>query len=188
MFKFNYTLSDNDYFEYNVFHAFNSPFGKKNALIARFLFPVLFIMIGLILGFLMTDDIATWCFPILFGLVAVYWLIFFKRFMTKQIKKNMNRVKKTGKLPYHKEITISFEDDLIIQTTQNGEAKTKYSAIERIAISKNAIYIYINAVQAILIPFTVFPDNKSLEEFLIFFKEKRSELRNQISVEEQESY
>jgi len=81
--------------------------------------------------------------------------------MAKQIKKNIGRIKKSGKLPYQSDITIFFEDDFFIETTEIGEGRVKYSAIERVIKAEKAIYIYTNAVQAMLLPFTVFLTNKN---------------------------
>lgn len=172
MFQFSYTLSENDYFEFNKYHAFNSPGSKKNMLLFRFGVPIISVVCGLIAGTIVDEPVVTYYFYIAFGIVAILWLIFFKWLMVKQIKKNISRIKKSGKLPYQINVTISFEDDFFVETTENGEARVKYSAIERIIIAEKAIYIYTNAVQAILLPFTVFSDEQKYDDFIVFIEKK----------------
>jgi len=174
MFQFCYTLNENDYFEFNKYHAFNSPASRKNMIIYRFIVPIIFVACGLIAGTIVDEPVVTYYFYIAFGIVAILWLIFFKPLMAKQIKKNIGRIKKSGKLPYQSNVTISFEDDFFVETTENGEARVKYSTIERVIITEKAIYIYINAVQAILLPFTVFSDEQKHDDFIVFIEEKRA--------------
>jgi len=173
MFQFCYTLSEHDYFEFNKYHAFNSPANKKNMLIYRFVVPIIFVICGLIAGAIVDEPIVTYYFYFAFGIAAILWLIFFKWIMTKQIKKNIGRIKKSGKLPYQRNVTISFEDDFFVETTESGESKVKYSAIERVIIAEKAIYIYTNAVQAMLLPFTVFSNEQKRDEFIVFIEKKR---------------
>jgi len=47
MFEFKYTLSDEDYLEFNKFHLLNSPMGKKNLLITRLIVPIMLAIIML---------------------------------------------------------------------------------------------------------------------------------------------
>ena len=173
MFQFCYKLSEHDYFEFNKYHAFNSPASKKNMLIYRFVVPIIFVSCGLIAGTLVDEPVVTYYFYIAFGFAAILWLICFKWLMAKQIKKTIGIIKKSGKLPYQSDVTISFEDDFFVETTENGEARVKYSAIERVIKAEKAIYIYTNAVQALLLPFTVFSDEQKCDDFIVFIEEKR---------------
>ena len=158
MCKFSYKISESDYLEYNNYHAFNSPESKQSMLIYRNVFAIVFIICGLAfgaIGALVDMPYISYSFYITFGIVTVLWLIFFKWIMKKQIKKNIGRVKKKGEL-YQGNVMISLDDDFIIETTEDGEAKVKYFYIDRVIMSEKTIYIYINAKQAIMLPFSVF--------------------------------
>lgn len=123
------------------------------------------------IGAIVNKPYISYSFYIAFGIVTVLWLIFFKWIMKKQIKKNIERVKKKGKL-YQGNVKISLDNDFIIETTENGEAKVKYFYIDRVIMSEKTIYIYINAKQAILLPFSVFSTEQSRDDTLTFIKEK----------------
>lgn len=168
MYHFRYTLDEQDYFAFNKYHLFNSPTNKKNLLANRLVVPIMFVLCGLFIGTIVKEPFLSYYFYIAFGIVAICWLIFFKTIMKKQIKRNMKRMKKRGKLPYQRDITISFEDDVIVEITENGESKVKYSALERVITTEKAIYIYINAMQAILLPCAVFSDEKERDDFIVF--------------------
>lgn len=173
MYRFQYTLSEHDYFEFNKYHTFNAPANKKSLLINRFMIPIGLVICGAGIGVLMDEPFLTYYFFIAFGLIAILWLIFYKRYIISRIKKNIEQIKKSGKLPYQTEATISFEDDFFCESTDEGELKLKYTAIERVVTAEEAIYIYTNAIQAVILPMTVFADTQNRDDFLRFIEEKR---------------
>lgn len=173
MYQFCYTLSEHEYFEFNIHHAFNSPTSKKNMLFYHFVPPFIFVICGLFLGTIVEEPVTSCYFYVAFGIVAILWFTFYKWIMIKIIKKNIKRFKKSGyKLPYENSVIISFEDEYFVETTEKGDSRTKYSAIELVVSAEKAIYIYINAVQAIILPFTVFSDEQKRNDFLVFIEGK----------------
>ena len=81
-------------------------------------------------------------------------------------------MKKYGKLPYGKDVTISFGEDSLIEITPETETKVKYTRIENIVGGTFAIYIYISAVQAFVVPVSVFPSIQEQDEFWNFIHDK----------------
>lgn len=173
MFKYQVALSEKDYLDFNRYHAFNSPASKKYMFKYRFIVPIIFIFCGAGIGTMVDEPVVSYYFYIAFGIAAILWMIFFKWIMAKQIKKNIGKIMKSGKLPYQNEAAVSFEDDFIVETTNDSEMKVKYSAIERVVTNGEAFYIYINAVQAIILPFSVFTDESSRDNLLGFIEERR---------------
>lgn len=172
MFQFHYMVSEDDYIELNQYHAFNSPANKKYMLISRFVFPIIFVVIGLIAGRKANELYNTYLFYAAFGIAAILWLIFYKQIMAELVKAGVKRTKKSGKLPYHSDVTIYFDNDFFVEASENGEARVNYSVIERIIIAKKAIYIYTGAVQAILMPLTVFSNEQNRDDFIAFIEKK----------------
>jgi hypothetical protein len=97
---------------------------------------------------------------------------FFAAINTPFLKLNIWVTKKSGKLPFPKNVNISFYGDYFEQTTETAETKTKYSAIERVYDGKFAIYIYIGAIQAFIIPLAAFESKRKKEEFMAFIRGK----------------
>ena len=78
-------------------------------------------------------------------------------------------MKKDGKTPYGSDTLIRFYDDFLIDTTNDTETKIKYASIEKIWINnKSAIYLFFNAVQAFVVPFSVFETEEQKAGFLEF--------------------
>jgi len=175
MFKFNITLDDNDYFEYNKYHFLNSPTGKKTLMLYRLFLPIIFLLIlfiFLINGF---DFVILMVQFILSAILSTTWIVFAKKNYFSNLKKNIQKLKMSGKLPFSKENILSFDEELIIQTTPENESKIKYLMVERIVEAEKAVYIFISSIQGIIIPLSAFSDDSERKQFIEFIEIKIKE-------------
>jgi len=92
------------------------------------------------------------------------------------LKVQIEMVKKEGKLPYDRDITMEFYKDYFVEITNETENKTNYTKIEKIIIGDNAIYIFVSAMQSYIIPFSVFKSEKQRSKFEFFIKNKTKKL------------
>ena len=171
MFEFDYTVTEKDYMEFNRYHAQNSPAGKKSRNIA------LYMMLAALLLVLVTDIISGNTEKMIFTLIAfavmgVFVFLLLGPMMRWNVKLSTRIMKKSGRLPYDKQVNLRFEDDLIIEKTPMTEVKTSYASLERIAVGKEGVYLYNSAISAILIPNTVFSNAAQKFDFLQFIHEK----------------
>ena len=51
------------------------------------------------------------------------------------MKKSIKKMKRDGRLPYSNEAVLKFDEESIYEITPNTENKTKYSLIEKIAVT-----------------------------------------------------
>ncbi len=107
-----------------------------------------------------------------FILAALFFLIFGKRYYFFFTGKSIKRMRKSGKMPYPSEGTLTFDDTHITVTTAEGESRLLYSAIEKIGVTKKAIFAYQSALQAIIIPAACFAGEEEKQKFLDFLKSK----------------
>ena len=68
------------------------------------------------------------------------------------IKKNIIKIKKDGKLPYNENASVEFLDDRIVETCEQGETIVKYSDIVNIYDEKDYFYIFYGSMQAFILP------------------------------------
>ena len=173
MYQFRYMLNDHDYLEFNKHHLLNAPANKKAWRIMRPIAPIIFSII-LLVSVLNGDDL-----PVIIAQLVVYtiasvmWIFVAKPYGMFFMKLSIKRMKKDGKLPYGKDVWLCFEEDFLIETTTETEAKMKYTNLERIEVGKNAVYIYISAIQALIIPFYAFESNEQKEALLAFLNGKK---------------
>lgn len=171
MYQFKYALNESDYFEFNKFHMFNSPSGKKNIIMLRVFLPLLFVIM-LLVSFSDYEDKKEFIYLCVgYAIVSAIWCFIVKPLYFIILKSNLKRIKKDGSLPYGKEVSIKFDDECFIEDTDQIETKIQYSKVERIALGY-AIYIYFSAIQASIVPFSAFENNREREEFLSFLNSK----------------
>lgn len=177
MYQFCYKLNEHDYFEFNRYHIFSSPAYKKTMLFNQFGAPTILFACGLFLRTIMKEKFLSYSFNIFVGIIAILWMIFFKWITTNELKRTIGKLKKSGKLPLRGDVAISFENDFFVETTEIGESKIKYSAIEHVVMTEKAIYLYTSVMEATLLPLTIFSDEQKRDDFIAFIEKKRVETK-----------
>ena len=114
-FKFDITLSDNDYFDYNVFMVMKSPYGKKQIIKFRVIIAVMLLAFCFISlwggGF--TAEAFLGIIPYLAMLILAE--ILFAPMFAWVLKSQIRSLKKSGKMPYSPSARIEFFDDELIE-------------------------------------------------------------------------
>jgi len=172
-YTFDFNLDENYYLEFNIYHNYNSKASKRILLSVQLLFPAVLIVSFLIN--LTKHESAIEMVPsgISLILAIVFFLVVFRFLFKSSLKWTIRLMKKEGRLPFSKNNRLQFDEENIYEFTEVTESKFKYSTIEKIAENDNAIYIYISAMQAIIIPFSVFKGEAEKEEFITFIKRKK---------------
>lgn len=174
MYQFEYKLDDKDFLEFNMQHLSKDPASKKGVLGLRLLLPVGLVVL-LLFSLIRSEDFDISLFiaqVISYTVISVAWFFLVKPLNMFLIKKQVKSTKKYGKLPYGENVSIRFEDDLIVEATSEAETKVKYASIENIVYGESAIYIYINSMQAFIVPHSVFQSTHQQEDFSHFLHSK----------------
>ncbi len=172
-FQFHVKINDQDYFDYNLFWATRSYYGKKQIRSVR-VFLMLLIAVAIIHSFLISGfskETVLGIIPLLIlGLLSQILLIKFYAFI---LKLHMKTLKKSGKMGYSPESYIEFDDDCFCETTPENKTEQKYSVIERISVvDYKMIYIHVNTVLSYILPLSSFESNDQYDCFMEFMKTK----------------
>ena len=175
MFEFEYTMTKEDYLRYNEYHFLNSKSGKTQikkyrwtvGIVAAVMFAFA-VYYTVELGF----DVLVGALLML-GAVSGVCMIFGKKIIMRNLKKAVNKVAADGKAPYGYKSAISFKDEYIECISELKETKIRYGAIEKVCSSDDAVYIYIEALQALVLPERVFADEAQKRSLLEFVGAKR---------------
>ncbi|MBO4882403.1 MAG: hypothetical protein J5570_02690, partial [Lachnospiraceae bacterium] len=110
-------LNDEDYIAYNINHQFGTKTGKDAIMLGKILHVILCIGLIIFICTLNAGPILTVIeIAAVIGLY-VYILVSFDNRMKKRIRRKVEQIKKTGKLPYEPEATIDLNDDCIMEYT-----------------------------------------------------------------------
>lgn len=157
-----YTVTDEDYLDFNLYHFYHSPSIHRSLRIQQFLAPVMF----LVIPFIFRLDPLSFFLPA-FIITALLWLIFYPRyfhwFVKRRTAKFLAEGDKRGITGNH---TLQLTPDEIIEVSETGEMRAKWASVEKIEVSEKQIFIYLNSVSAILIPLHSFRSDVGIDEFI----------------------
>ncbi|MCL2377932.1 MAG: YcxB family protein [Defluviitaleaceae bacterium] len=173
MFNFNFTLSEADYYEFNKHHSLSNLSAQKFILIVRI---ILFITlgVGIISQFIAGYEGGRLSPALFLSIIGILLSIFFKPFVLLLIKWQIREIKKQGKLPFDTNVHLQFDEEIYIESSETAEIKRNYTSIEKIVQGHEAIYLYVGAIQATLIPFSAFDNEGHKNDFLAFINSKIS--------------
>lgn len=172
MYEYHIQLSEKDYINFNKFHLLHSKSGKQIIRRNQLMFPVISFFLLLLIWWFDGNLELLLIEAIVLGVMSIILVFFTKGLLIKNITKQLNKLKKEGKLPYSERSIVTFEDDGIREKTAHSETKTSYALVEKIKVSDETIYVYISAVQALIIPKTCYCADKTIDELLFFLNEK----------------
>lgn len=176
MFIFNYNLNEQDYIRFNYYVYYNDKSAKETYNIFKFKLPVaiwiLFTIYFVLYGNLKMFAIITISY-LIFWLIFMFFLGFtFEKYIKKIVKITVENAKKNGTLPYDTINKVNFNEKEIIEELPNKKNILKYEVIEKIIISNDYYYIFLNSIEAIIIPNKAVKTKKEKEKFYDFLCQK----------------
>ncbi|MCL2605170.1 MAG: YcxB family protein [Defluviitaleaceae bacterium] len=177
MFVFTYALTQADWVEFSAHHSATAKSSKKARRFMMVFFSVLavFISLGMTAGD--GESGRLWyAFVVVTVFLAVFMYGFF-RLIDKPLtalifRLNVRLAKKDGKLPFDVLTTVTFEDEYILDISERAETKFFYPTVEKVKEGPKAIYIYVNAIMALVLPYRIFEGEEQKREFLQFMHGK----------------
>ena len=174
-FRFNVSINDKDYYDFNKFHNTRSPYGKKQITGIRISFAVAGLLCGAFTTF--TDGFDIYMLIALF-IVFSLLVLFFPKLIGLVLKGSIRSMKKNGKMAYAPTSVMEFYDDFFCENTDETSTSYKYSVIENISVvDGKVIYIHINSVMGLILPFSSFESAEQRNAFFEFIKTKFSDIR-----------
>ena len=179
LFKFDIELTESDYLDFNIFHALESKAGKK--VIKRSLTFFIIAMAIIVAAMFLTLGFTT--FSVIYAtcllLFTLIYALGFKKILTRNIKKQLNHMRKSGKLPFDPMSVQEFHSDKLLEITDTSRTETNYAAFEHICIVKNRfILLYKNSVSACILPMAQVTSQVNYDEFMNFLAEKFTNIEN----------
>ena len=145
-------LNDEDYVQYNIFYQFNTPQGKRTVLIGKLLTPIVSLLF--VLFFYLKDFPAYLILIEIFILsgISVWGWLTYEGKIKRRIHRQVEDLKKQGKLPYDAEATLDLSNEMIMDYTPSKTIRIEWSDVRAIWTNEIYIFVMIGAVQAIIIP------------------------------------
>lgn len=150
--KYQVKVNEEDYIRFNIFHVNHSRAGKRLKTMMRLRFPILSLLLIFTFYIVGAENIFILTETIFLTVFCVVWCIFLPKFIEKSVRKQIHKMKVAGKLPYHADAEIEFQESMIVEKSEQGETHVKYQDIENIYPEQDYLYIYFGVAQAFIIP------------------------------------
>ena len=172
-FAFHITTTEKDYWEYNTFMAFRSPYVRRTNIWRRSLFVAVFLLFSLsyflVWGFTVDALLRFIPYALILGILA----LFIRPLNLLSLKMYMNKLKRQEKPLYSPHSDIVFYEDRLEETTPVGKHEYIYTAIDRISVMRNrTVYIHANRAIGYILPLSCFASEEEQAAFIVFIKEK----------------
>ena len=171
--KFNITISEQDYIKFNVRHLKYSKLGKTlNVLV--WVFAVLLTAFAGQMFFTLAESnglpnsVPVVEIAVLVVILIIYMLVIVPKTAPLIVKWMLKVQKKDGKLPYSESCVVEIKDDEIIEESSRVTIRAKYDELAKVYYFEDAIYLYINSQQAIILPYNQLGE----EKVIAFLKDK----------------
>ena len=173
LFQLNINLSEDDYLDFNKFHSFESIHGKKLINKTRIFFVLAMIILAALFLLVMGFTTFSITYAALLLLFTLLYMVFFKRILTRNVKTQIKRLKKVGKLPFDPVSTLEFHEDKMVEVTALQRTEQSYSIFERICVVKDRyVLLYKSSVSAYILPVLQIKEQINQEDFIAFLSKK----------------
>lgn len=164
--ELNYKLTEEDYVDFNLFHAKNSPAVQKQVTMQRIFVPLLYIVLAF-LAFTYLDMPSFLVLSVMFFIMGILWAIFYPAYFYRLIKRNAAKMMREGKneavLGAHKMI---FTEDGLREVSPKGEMSISWSGIETFGEGESGFYLYNSGMSALIIPKKELGNSAEVSSFL----------------------
>ncbi|MDL4842269.1 YcxB family protein [Aquibacillus rhizosphaerae] len=161
--EINYTLTKDDYINFNLYHAKHSKSIQKTLFYLRVTAPILYLGLAAVFSFITEIPILVTLVP--FIVISILWVVFYPRLFYGTIKRNAYKMIKESEndslLGKHQ---MKVDEAGIIDKTTNGQTSVNWSGVVNFAEEKDYYFIYIGSINAYIIPKRYLP-GQSLKQF-----------------------
>ena len=172
-FRLDINLNEDDYLAFNSFHAFESVHGKKTIKKTRFFFTLIMVVLAALVFLMLGWTRFSMSYAALLLLVTLLYMVFFKKLLTRNLKVQIKRLKKMGKLPFDPVSTLEFYEDKLVETTASKRTEQKYDVLERICVvAERYVFLYNSSVGAYILPVVQIKAQINLEDLIDFLSKK----------------
>lgn len=160
--KINYELTTQDYIDFNMHFTHNSETVKKSLFIQRYIAPIIFLIVPFFI-----KDFRSESFKFSMGvffIMFLLWIGLYKKHFDLSIKRRLSKFIKEGNISSMLgKKTLELSHDEIVEISNGNRSSISWDSVYKIAETDKHIFIYIDSMQAFIIP-VKFLENK--QEFL----------------------
>ena len=167
-----YDITAEDYIAFNLNYMRTNPVSKRGILKARIQGVVLILAGGGVCGYLY--GAYTPFLIAVFVLAAALFAVFIPRTITKKVTENVRKtLKQSGSIACGRK-TMTLEDGRFRLRGEGEDSLYHYAKVQKIVEDTAHYYIYVGAMEALIVPFSAFADAMVRK---VFFEDLRTRVQ-----------
>lgn len=155
--EFSYELTEQQFVDFNLYHAKHSKAVQRSLTVQRLLIPAIYLAMPFVMAPIFDWSVVSLLIP--FVIFAALWIVFFPAYFYWNIKrasrKMVNEGRNQGLLGHHQ---LFLDAEGVREVTTNGEAHVRWSGIEKYGEDERNVYLYNGAMSALIVPKHAVPD------------------------------
>ena len=129
--EINYNVTEEAFLEFNLFHAKNSKAVMKSMAIQRFLMPVMYLVVAVVLSAI--SDIPLLFLIVPFLIIGVLWMIFYPAYFYYHVKRAAKKMIREGKNEgMFGKYSMIFTEEGVREISPKGETAFSWPGIEKL--------------------------------------------------------
>ena len=167
------SMTEEDYLNFNYFQTMESEQGKRMLMKSRLLLLVIMAAAVLLMVIIIGLDSFLIPYVSLMVIITVIYMAFYKKIFGRNLRKQILKTKKAGRLPYEPDVEYEFYEDKVVAIAPETRTECSYRQIERICVvGERYIYAYNSSVSALVLSVPQICQQVNEAEFLQFLTEK----------------
>lgn len=167
--KINYELTKDDYIQFNMNHISKSKTIKRTLFIERYIISIMFLIVPFMLKG--RSEATTIFYYAPFILIFALWVIFFPKYFKYSVKRRLLKMLDSGKgSSMFGQQNLSITDYGIFEFDNMEKSKVTLKDVEKVEVTADHIYIYINSADAYIIPMRAFKTLSEKNELIDLLK------------------
>ncbi|MBR3107318.1 MAG: YcxB family protein [Clostridia bacterium] len=149
---FHLNVTDEDYVAFNVYHLFHTKAYRPRLLAARCFRAICTVLVVLALLVAGAPILITLAVGAVMAVGSVIGFLRYPSSLAQTTAKNIDKLKKEGKLGYDPESTLELTEDEIISVTDRSRKVWKYDEIIRVGQDEERLFLMTGSLTALILP------------------------------------
>ena len=168
--QLHYTVSEDDYIAFNIYHARHVPNYKRTLIGLCLLLPVL-LAAATPLVFLVFPGASPWIWTGVAVVAGGLWALLMPARFEALIRRHIKKIIK-GRSEFVGDFSLDLEEDALIYAGNHEKNEIAYGRVVKIVEDGSLIYLFLGPVSAVIVPTAAFADVSQKEAFFNLLRAK----------------
>lgn len=162
-----YTITDQEYIDFNEHYLRKTPNGKKILLKYRISIVIATILVIPLIFLMDTDMTVKFIQLAVLAVLPIIWISLSVRMLMRSTKKIMKKRSRNGDSHFSRygQLIFDFENEIIIDSGERAEVRVLFQNVGLCYETESMFYFYFGANQAIILPYRLFNTAEDFYEF-----------------------